>query len=168
MLSTIIGLGSNLSSIKIKIIAAVVLAAIIISGYFFIQSLRSQLETAALRAHQMEETIRMQQVAMDTLRNDIARINQIQTNLFDQLNNAQSTTRDLERRFSQDAAGRARNFATTANRNPARAEERVNLGTRDALRCNEIATGAPLTEEERNGTRTNSICPELIRSRTRR
>lgn len=153
---------------KYKIIAVVAIAAVIVSGYFMIKSLRSELDAANLRVQAMENTVREQRAIITQLNNDIARIGQIQANLFAQLNNAQASTRDLERRFTQDNAGRARNFAATANRAPARVEERVNIGTRDALRCNEIATGAALTEEEKAGTVNNTICPELIRSRARR
>ena len=36
---------------------------------------------------------------------------------------------------------------------------------RDTNRCNEIVTGSPLTEQERSGQVTNTICPELVRVR---
>jgi hypothetical protein len=41
---------------------------------------------------------------------------------------------------------------------------RVNRGTKDALRCNELITGAPLTTEEKSGKVKNGICDELIRA----
>jgi hypothetical protein len=38
----------------------------------------------------------------------------------------------------------------------------VNHGTSDQLRCFELVTGSQLTEEEKNGKKKNSICPELL------
>jgi hypothetical protein len=41
---------------------------------------------------------------------------------------------------------------------------KINRGTKAAFRCNAIATGSPLTKDERSGTMKNAICPELISS----
>jgi hypothetical protein len=155
----------NLQSLGIKIAAASIVVCILISGFFFIRYLNSQLEAAEMRQAQLQSIVESQQLAMDTLRADVTRIGQIQTRLFSELSSAQSTSRDLERRFTQDAAGRERNFQAAVNRSPRRAEERVNIGTRDALRCNELVTGSPMTPEEREGKIVNTICPELLRAR---
>ena len=48
-----------------------------------------------------------------------------------------------------------------ANKKPKEIEDRLNKGTKMALRCNEIATGSPLKPEDNN----NTICPELVKSK---
>jgi hypothetical protein len=48
-----------------------------------------------------------------------------------------------------------------ANKKPREIEERLNRGTKMALRCNELATGASLKSEDDK----NTICPELVKSK---
>jgi len=156
-------LGININ--YIKIIAIVVLLGVLSTGYFMIKSLRAELEVATANAARLEEVVRNQEQVMTQLRDDITTINRVQANLFSQLNAAQTSARELARRFTQDGAGRERNFAATASRNPSGVETAINRGTRDALRCNEIATGSPLTPDERQGKVQNTICPELVGAR---
>jgi hypothetical protein len=48
---------------------------------------------------------------------------------------------------------------------PTQTEIKINRGTKDALRCNELVTGSPLTTDELSGKVKNNICPELIASK---
>jgi hypothetical protein len=49
-----------------------------------------------------------------------------------------------------------------AQEKPSIVEEKVNRGSKDALRCNELITGSPLTEDEAAGKVRNNICPTLL------
>jgi hypothetical protein len=69
---------------------------------------------------------------------------------------AQNDVNALNRKFQQ------RDLAMSAAKKPADVEIRVNRGTRDALRCNELVTGAPLTPDELSGKAKNNICQNII------
>jgi hypothetical protein len=45
---------------------------------------------------------------------------------------------------------------------PSVVEDKINRGTKDALRCNELLTGSPLTQNEISGKVRNNICPDLL------
>lgn len=58
-----------------------------------------------------------------------------------------------------------RDFGKLAEEKPELVEKLINRGTKNALRCFELASGAPLTEEEKkaeNPREANRECPSLI------
>jgi len=55
------------------------------------------------------------------------------------------------------------NLAKSASTLPTETELKINRGTRDALRCNELVTGARLTPDERSGKVQNNICADAIK-----
>lgn len=152
----------GLGGLGFKIAVAAILFSIISGGYFYIQSLRSDLKLAAEVQAKLEDSIRAKDAAMEQTRRDIENMNRIQGDLNARLRAAESTSSELARRFNVDRNGNERNLGRIAGERPAVVEVRINRGTRDALRCNEIITGSPLTEDERSGKVRNSICPDLL------
>lgn len=152
----------GLGGIGLKIAIAAILFSVISGGYFYIQSLRSDLKLAAQVQAQLEDNIRAKDAAMEQTRRDIENMNRIQGELNTRLRAAENTSNELARRFNVDRNGNERNLGRIAGERPAVVEVRINRGTRDALRCNEIITGSPLTEDERNGKVRNSICQNLL------
>lgn len=152
----------GLSGIGMKIAIAAILFSIISGGYFYIKSLRAEIELAREVQAKMETVITKQTLAMDNMKADIERMNKLQTELSSQVREAEQSSKDLARKFTQDSAGRERNLGALANAKPSVVEQKVNRGTKDALRCNELVTGSPLTEEERSGKARNNICPDLL------
>ena len=70
----------------------------------------------------------------------------------------------LRDRFNTAANGEKRDFGTVAAAKPSQVETAVNRGTANALRCLEIASGAPLTDREKNAklpTEINKECPSM-------
>jgi hypothetical protein len=70
----------------------------------------------------------------------------------------------LRDRFNANAKGEKRDWGKAAAEKPAQVERAVNRGTVNALRCLEIASGAPLTEAEKNATKPEEInkeCPSI-------
>ena len=70
----------------------------------------------------------------------------------------------LKDRFNTSANGSSRDLGDLAIAKPVLIERAVNNGTKNALRCVEIASGAPLTEQEKNATKADEInkeCPSL-------
>jgi hypothetical protein len=87
---------------------------------------------------------------------------QVQNDLSKQVGAADQAANNLSKKFTEDAEGRERNLAAMAAEKPSVVEEKINRGTKDALRCNELLTGAPLTDDEAAGKVRNNICPELL------
>jgi len=156
----------GLGGIGLKIAIAAILFSVISGGYFYIQSLRSDLKLAAEVRGKLEDSIKAKDAAMEQTRRDLENMNRIQSDLNGRLRAAENTSNELARRFNVDRNGNERNLGRIAGERPAVVEVRINRGTRDALRCNEIITGSPLTEDERNGKVRNSICQDLLPSST--
>lgn len=152
----------GLSGIGLKIAIAAILFSVISGGYFYIQSLRSDLKTAAEVRARLEDNIRAKDAAMEQTRRDLENMNRIQNDLNTRLRAAETASSDLARRFNVDRSGNERNLGRIAGERPAAVQDRINRGTVEALRCNEIITGSPLTEDEKSGKVKNSICPGLM------
>ena len=152
----------NLSSIWIKVAFAIGLVVMISGGVLYIKKLKSDLKVAALEKARLEDSIKAKDAAMAQIKRDLENMNRIQIDLSSKLKAAEKTANELSRRFNVDKTGKERNFGRLAGERPADVQNSVNRGTRDALRCNEIITGSPLTPAEKSGKVRNSICPELL------
>jgi septal ring factor EnvC (AmiA/AmiB activator) len=143
-----------------KAMLMVVIAAVGSGGYFYVQSLRSQLQAAVEAQQKLEDAIAAKELVMKQVQEDIEKIRKLNADLNIKFSNAQRDVSDLEKKF-QDAQGRQRDFARAATQNPKALQDKINRGTQFALRCNEIATGSPLKPEDDK----NNICQELIKSK---
>jgi hypothetical protein len=148
--------------IGIKVAIAAILFSIISGGYFFIKEQQAQLELAKEVQAKMEGVIEKQNLAMDNIKADVERMGQVQKELSGTISAAEKSTKDLAKKFTEDAEGRERNLAAMAAEKPSVVEEKINRGTKDALRCNELLTGASLTDDEKTGKVRNNICPDLL------
>jgi hypothetical protein len=142
--------------LKIKLIIAAILFSVISGGYFYIQALQGKLEAAAEVQQRMEGVITQQKMVMEQTQRDLKRMGEINQEVAAKAQAAQNEVNNLSRKMSRlDALAKAP---------PSETEMRVNRGTRDALRCNEIVTGSPLTTDEISGKIRNNICRDLIES----
>jgi len=146
----------------IKVAIAAILFTVISSGYFFIKEQAAQLELAKEVQAKMESVIEKQGLAMDNMKADMERMGQVQKDLSSSISAAEKDNKALAKKFTEDAEGRERNLAAMAAEKPSVVEEKINRGTKDALRCNELLTGAPLTADEQAGKVRNNICPDLL------
>jgi hypothetical protein len=152
----------GLGGLGLKIGILAILLSVIGGGYFYVQTLETKLQLAAEVQAKMEGVIEKQNLAMDNLKADVERMGKAQADLGQKILETTQSTQDLNKKFIQDAEGRERNLAAMANAQPNETEAKVNRGTKDALRCNEITTGSPLTKDEQSGKVQNNICPELL------
>lgn len=143
-----------------KAMLFVVLAAVGSGGYFYVQSLRHQLQAAVEVQQKLEDSIKAKDLVMEKMREDIEKIRKINVELNTKFASAQKDVSELEKKF-RDAQGKQRDFAKAASEQPKAVQDRINRGTKYALRCNEIATGSPLKPEDDK----NNICQELIKSK---
>lgn len=157
MFTGLFGLITNFFGSSSKIWIIISILAILISVFFYIQSLISDNRLQREQKERLETVLQAQEMQLESIRNDLNRMTNIQELLRNRLNQASSESRELIDRISN------RNFEELSRRYPERIETMINRGTRDALRCNELITGSPLTPEEKNGIIVNTICPELLK-----
>ena len=151
-----------LSGIQAKFIAAVVIVLLMLAAWFYVKHLQSSLDAAQSKLARMEDVVTSQKLAIDNLNQDIIRMNQVQTDYSNKVNKIEQDTMKSVKSMSETKTGKARDFNKIINKHPDLMEKAINQGTKEALRCNELATGAPLTPGERAGIIKNKVCPELL------
>jgi predicted RecB family endonuclease len=142
--------------IGIKIAIAAILFSVVSGGYFYIQALQGKLEAAAEVQQRMESVIDQQKLVMEQTQRDLKLMNEINQGVAEKAQAAQNEVNNLSRRLSR--------LDSLTKAPPSETEMRVNRGTRDALRCNEIVTGSSLTADELSGKIKNNVCNDLIQS----
>ena len=148
----------------IKAIVVLVIVLIVTAGGYFLINLKADLAIAQENSRKLEEGVKLQQEAMAQMRADQEKIKELNNELNTTIKLQNKDMENLKDRFSTNAAGEKRDFGKTAAAKPTSLERAVNRGTVNALRCLEIASGAPLTEAEKNATKPSEInreCPSL-------
>jgi hypothetical protein len=142
----------------IKIAIAAILISIVSGGYFYIQALEGKLEAAAEVQQRMEGVINQQKLVMERNAADLKKMQTINAEVAAEATKAQREVSVLNNKLTK-----LDEVVTKAP--PTQTEIKINRGTKDALRCNEIVTGSPLTTNEISGKIKNNICPDLIASK---
>lgn len=153
------GLGS-----AIKIVSILIIVMLVFGGIWHISNLKADLAIAAENAKKYEQAIEDQQAVVEQMKRDFQQINEINDELKDKLKATQQDMDSLKDRFARSSNGSTRDFGGLAETKPALIERLINAGTINALRCMEIASGAPLTEQEKNATKPSEInkeCPSI-------
>ena len=143
----------------IKIAIAAILFSIISGGYFYIEALQGKLEAAAEVQQRLEGVINQQKLVMERNAADLRKMQTINAEVAEKAGKAEREVAVLNSKLSK------LDEAVVAKAPPTQTEIRINRGTKDALRCNELVTGSPLTNDELSGKVKNNICPELIASK---
>jgi hypothetical protein len=148
---------SPLSFIKPLIYLVIVL--VIAGGFYYITDLKANLAVSEMNNKLLEDGLRQQAALMEQMQKDIAQIQEINNELNTQKANLEKDREVLTSKFSK------RDFGALAAEKPKVVERLVNRGTENAMRCVELASGAPLNEKEKNAktpTEANRECPNLI------
>jgi TolA-binding protein len=148
----------------IKAIVTLIIVLIVAAGGYFLINLKADLAIAQENSRKLEEGVKLQQEAMAQMKEDQQKIKDLNNELNTTIKLQNKDMENLKDRFSTNAAGEKRDFGKTAAAKPTSLERAVNKGTVNALRCLEIASGAPLTEAEKNATKPSEInreCPSL-------
>lgn len=148
--------------IKLLTIAIVVLVGAV--GFWYVSGMRADLAMSMENNKKLQDAVAQQQAAIEQVKKDTAQIQAINKDLNDKVNNQNRDVDALRDRFNTSSKGEKRNFGKSAVENPAAMERAVNRGTANVLRCLEIASGAPLTEAEKNANKPNEInkeCPSI-------
>ena len=151
-------------SSSIKAIAALIIVAILAIGTWWVMNLKADLAISQENARQLQQGIKDQQELMTQMRDDIRKIQQANADLIALTAQQRAEVEALRLKFSQDARGRPRDFGQLAAERPDTIQRLMNAATRNAMRCLEIASGAPRTAAElaaKNSSEINKECPAL-------
>jgi TolA-binding protein len=147
-------------SIKYKLISVTVLLAVAGMLVGYVMSLRADVKLEQYNNHTLRSSIVQQQHAIERMQTDFEQIRKINRDLNKLNLQHQNEIADLQNRFNVNATGQSRDFGALAASRPQSIERLVNRGTRNAMRCLELASGAPHTAQELGATTSSQINPE--------
>jgi hypothetical protein len=148
----------------IKVIATLAIVAIVAGGLWYVTGLRADLAVSELNNQKLKDGIQEQQRLIEQMQRDVAQIQSINVRLAEESERQRQEMRELVDRFNVNARGEARDFGAIAAARPGVVERLINRGSASAMRCLELASGAPHTEAELNAKTTSEInreCPTL-------
>ena len=151
------------SSIKIALI--VIMMAGAGGGYIYVKNLKADLATSEANNLKLEESVADQKAVIAQQANDFKSILEANKALDEQNRILSKEFKALDQRFNKiNGQGEVRDIGKLAEERSSSVERVVNSATKKAMRCVEIAMGAPLTEKEINATKKsqiNSECPSI-------
>tara|TARA_R110000803_G_scaffold30857_1_gene69240 strand:- start:11986 stop:12471 length:486 start_codon:yes stop_codon:yes gene_type:complete len=151
------------SSIKIAIVLMMLAGAG--GGVMYVKTLKSDLAMSEANNLKLEESVADQKAVIAQQANDFKSILAANTALDKQNKVLAAEFSALDERFNKiNAQGEVRDIGKLAEERSSSIERVINSATKKAMRCVEIAMGAPLTEKEENATKKsqiNSECPSL-------
>ena len=107
-------------------------------------------------AIKLESAISEQKQVIENQKKDFAEILEANKKINELINNLKKDLDDLDKRFTK----KDRDIGKLAIDRTKSVERVINKGADNATRCIEIASGSPLTEEEKNATKKSEINPE--------
>ena len=139
---------------RIYIIGFIILALLGSAGYV----LKLQRDNTILKenAVKLESAISEQKQVIENQKKDFEEILAANKKINELVNNLKKELDDLDKRFNKGD----RDIGKLAIERTPAVEKVINKGADNATRCIEIASGSPLTEEEKNATKKSEINPE--------
>ena len=149
-----------------KLVMVGILVSSLAGAGLYVMKLRS--DNAILKANQikLEEAVASQQEVIAQQKADFETIMAANAKLQDTRDILKQELKNLDDKFNKtNASGKKRDIGDLAVNRPESVERVINRASDNALRCVEVAMGAPLTEKEINATKPseiNSECPSLV------
>lgn len=143
----------------VKSIVALIFLAVIAGGIYYISNMQASMAILEINNKQLEEGIKNQQALIEQQKIDIEYVLTKNKELAEQNDKQKKDVENLSNKFHKKDIGQL------AAEKPQVMEKLVNRGTTNALRCLELASGAPLNEKElaaKTPTEANRECPSLI------
>ena len=148
----------------LKTVLILVMVLIFAGGGWYVTGLRADLAVSKENNRKMEQAVEQQRQVLEQIRVDQAKIQQLNDSLNKTIKAQSQDLNNLKDRFNTAANGDKRDIGSIAVIKPDSIKRAINKGTANALRCIELASGAPITEKERNATTPSEInreCPSL-------
>ena len=139
---------------RIYIIGFIILALLGSAGYV----LKLQRDNTVLKenAVKLESAVAEQKQLIENQKKDFEEILAANKKINELVNNLKKELDDLDKRFNKGD----RDIGKLAIERTPAIERVINKGADNATRCIEIASGSPLTEQEKNATKKSEINPE--------
>lgn len=147
-----------LGKLKMLLILAVVLGAMGFGAWKYYQYTQEQIRIYVVNAATAELAQEASEAALVAIQKDMVAVREQFASVSADFVVAQSRVDNLEEKLSKHDLG------ALAQAKPKLIEKIVDKGTKDVLRCYEILSGSPLTEEEINVTKkskANTTCSDV-------
>ena len=147
-----------LGKIKMLLILTVVIGAVGFGAWKYYQYTQEQIRIYAVNAATAELAQQQAEAAVESLKRDMVEIQAQFTKVTSQFEVAKGRVDALEDKLSEHEIG------DLAQKKPKLIEKIIDKGTADVLRCYEILTGSPLTEEEiavTKKSKANTTCSDV-------
>jgi glutamate synthase domain-containing protein 3 len=153
-----------MSGVKMLFFGAI--AAAVIGGFVYVKGLQKDLAVAKENMIKMEQAHKAQQKVIEQQKIDFQTIVDTNKQINDTNKQLLKEFSELDKKFNKiNASGKKRDIGQIAVKRAESMERIVNRGSKQAVRCVEVAMGDPLTEKEKNATKKsqiNPICPDLV------
>ena len=134
-------------------------------GFMYVKNLKSDLATSEANNLKLEQSIDSQKAVIQQMKADFEAMTKIKAEIEKQNLILKAEFKALDQKFNKiNGKGEVRDIGDLATKRPSSVEKIINKGSNNAMRCQEIAMGSPLTEKEKNATKKseiNSICPSI-------
>ena len=140
--------------LKIKLIMMLIILAGAGGGYMYVKKLQKDNLTLKINQSKLETAIEDNNAVIEQQTVDLKKIRSTLSELDEVNKKLQADKDNLSNRLNKHDIG------NLAENKPGLVEKIINKASDSAVRCMEIASGSPLTEEELNGT-PNRECPSF-------
>ena len=145
--------------IKIAMVVAVVGG--LGGGVAYVYKIKDDLATSEANNSKLENSVEEQKLVIAQQILDIDNIKNAMKEQAELAKRLNASIEDLRDKFHKvNASGEKRDIGNLAEQKPKLMQRAINRGTKNALRCMEIAMGSPLTEKEKNATKKSQVNPE--------
>jgi len=145
--------------LKIKLIMMLIILAGAGGGYMYVKKLQKDNLTLKINQSKLETAIEDNNAVIEQQTTDLKKIRSTLSKLDETNRKLQEDKDNLSDRLNKHDIG------NLAENKPGLVEKIINKASDSAVRCMEIASGSPLTEEELNGS-PNRECPNFWPSDT--
>lgn len=145
----------------IRAVLYLVIVMVVAGGLWYIINLKADLAVSEMNNQKLQDATAAQSALIESMQKDIKQIQESNKQLAEAYEKQKKDVETLSTKFSK------RDFGALAAEKPVVVERLVNRGTKNVMRCLELASGAPLNETEKNAkspTEANRECPSLIDS----
>lgn len=146
----------------IKLLLVLLIIGSLLAAGWYITSMREQLAISQNNNEKYEQAVIDQQILIRQIKQDVQSIQKANEELALVVQGQNKDLNSLQQRFNKvKADGKVRDIGKSAIRKTKSVERIINNASKKAIRCIELASGAPLTEKELN-EKPNSECPSLV------
>ena len=145
--------------LKIKLLMVLIMMAGAGGGYLYVKKLQKDNLTLKINQSKLETAIEDNNAVIEQQTVDLKKIRSTLSELDEVNKKLQADKDNLSNRLNKHDIG------NLAENKPGLVEKIINKASDSAVRCMEIASGSPLTEEELNGS-PNRECPSFWPSDT--